>query len=111
MWPHKYCQDWCSVCAASMCAWFACILKALSVFVGGFISVTLPDAVGSQVPELVSDPVGQPVLAHIAVVVDKDSSAGQMGEHQAPVASGNVKVKVAGRSEVFPMRDKEDSQR
>ena len=31
----------CSVCAASLYVWFTCILKALSAFVGGFVSGTL----------------------------------------------------------------------
>jgi hypothetical protein len=34
-----------------MYALFACILKALSVFTGGFVSVILAGAVGSQVSE------------------------------------------------------------
>jgi len=31
----------CSVCAASLYVWFTCILKALSAFMGGFVSGTL----------------------------------------------------------------------
>ena len=49
-----------------MHVWFACIFKALSVFTGGLVSVTLADAVGSQVSEFMRYPVSKGVVAHIA---------------------------------------------
>jgi hypothetical protein len=59
-----------------MYVWFACILKALSVFTGGFVSGILADAVGSQVSEFMRYPVSKGVVAHIAVAVDEHASAG-----------------------------------
>src|SRR5260370_22768115 len=67
-----------AVCAASMYVWFACILKPLSVFMGGPVSVTLAGAVGSQVSEFMCYPVSERVITHIPVAVDEHASAGHV---------------------------------
>src|SRR6266851_4110932 len=94
-----------------MYLWFACILKALSVFTGGFVSGILAGAVGSQMSEFMRYPVSEGVIAHIAVAVDEHASAGQVREHSAGVSGGHMKAKCSGRINVLPVRHKENSQR
>src|SRR6266581_2350474 len=94
-----------------MYVWFACILKALSVFTGGFVSGILADAVGSQVSEFMRYPVSKGVVAHIAVAVDEHAPAGQMREHSAGISSWHMEVKCSGRVNVLPVRHEENSQR
>jgi hypothetical protein len=59
-----------------MYIWFACILKALSVFTRGFVSGILAGAVGSQMSEFMRYPESERVIAHISVTVDEHASAG-----------------------------------
>src|SRR5882762_5438885 len=94
-----------------MYVWFACILKALSVSTGGFISSILAGAVGSQVSEFMRYPESEVVIAHIAVAVDEHASAGQVREHSAGISGGHMEAKCSGCVNVLPMRDKENSQR
>src|SRR6267378_4279756 len=94
-----------------MYVWFACILKALSVFTGGFVSGILAGAVGSQMSEFMRYPVSERVIADIAVAVDEHTSAGQVREHSAGISSGHVEAKGSGRVNVLPVRHKENSQR
>jgi hypothetical protein len=94
-----------------MYVWFACILKALSVFTGGFVSVTLPGAVRSQMSEFMRYPESEGVIAHIAVAVDEHASAGQVREHGAGISGGHMEAKGSGRVNVLPVRHKENSQR
>jgi len=94
-----------------MYVWFACILKALSVFMGGFDSGTLVDAVGSQMSEFMRYPESEGVIAHIAVAVDEHASAGQVREHSAGISGGHMEAKGSGRVNVLPVRHKENSQR
>src|SRR6266478_9503769 len=94
-----------------MYVWFACILKALSVFTGGFVSGILADAVGSQVSEFMRYPVSKGVVAHIAVAVDEHAPAGQVREHSAGISSWHMEVKCSGRVNVLPVRHEENSQR
>src|SRR5438445_9141713 len=90
---------------------FACILKSLSVFTGGFVSVTLAGAVGSQVSEFMRYPVSEGVIAHISVAVDEHASAGQVREHGAGISGWHVEAKYSGRVDVLPVRHEENSQR
>src|SRR5437588_1247688 len=90
---------------------FACILKALSVFTGGFVSGILAGAVGGQVSEFMRHPVSEGVIAHIAVAVDEHASAGQVREHSAGISGWHVEAKCSGRVDVLPVRHKENSQR
>src|SRR6267143_4128443 len=94
-----------------MNVWFACILKALSVFTGGFVSGTLASAVGSQMSEFMCYPVSEGVIAHVAVAVDEHASAGQVGEHGAGISGWHLEAKCSGRVDVPPVRHKENSQR
>ena len=59
-----------------MYVWFGCILKVLAVVTGGFVSVTLAGAVGSQMSKFMRYPVSERVIAHVAVAVDEHASAG-----------------------------------
>ncbi len=88
-----------------------CTFKALSVFPGGFVSVTLAGAVGSQVPEFMGHPVSEGVIAHISVAVDEHASAGQVCEHGARISGGHMEAKGSGRVNVLPVGHKENSQR
>src|SRR6267143_3200714 len=94
-----------------MHVWFACIFKALSVFTGGLVSVTLAGAVGSQMSEFMRYPVSEGVIAYISVAVDEHASAGQVREHSAGISGGHMEVKDSGRVNVLPVRHKENSQR
>src|SRR6202030_129011 len=94
-----------------MYVWFACILKALSVFMGGFVSRILACAVCSQVSEFMRYPVSEGVIAHISVVVDEHASAGQVREHSAGISGRHMEAKCSGRVNVLPVRHKENSQR
>src|SRR5438445_2919061 len=94
-----------------MYVWFACILKALSIFMGGFDSGTLVDAVGSQMSEFMRYPESEGVIAHIPVAVDEHASAGQVREHSAGISCGHMQAKCSGRVYVLPVRHKENSQR
>src|SRR5256885_10074800 len=87
---------------------FACILKALSVFTGGFVSGILAGAVGGQVSEFMRHPVSEGVIAHISVAVDEHASAGQVREHGAGVSGGYMEAKYSGRVHVLPVRHQED---
>src|SRR5437016_7939113 len=91
--------------------WFACILKALSVFTGGFVSSILAGAVGSQMSEFMCYPVSEGVVTHIAVAVDEHASAGQVREHSAGISGWHMETKGSGRVNVLPVRHKENSQR
>src|SRR5438309_11468539 len=90
---------------------FACILKSLSVFTGGFVSVTLAGAVGGQVSEFMRHPVSEGVIAHIAVAVDEHASAGQVREHSAGISGWHAEAKYSRRVNVLPVPHKENSQR
>ena len=90
---------------------FACILKALSVFTGGFVSGILAGAVGSQMSEFMCYPVSEGVIAHVAVAVDEHASACQVREHSAGISGGHMEAKDFGRVNVLPVRHKENSQR
>src|SRR5205807_9263482 len=94
-----------------MYVWFACILKALSVFMGGFDSGTLVDAVGSQMSEFMRYPESEGVIAHIAVAVDEHASAGQVREHSAGISGWHAEAKYSRRVNVLPVPHKENSQR
>src|SRR6266478_8778320 len=94
-----------------MYVWFACILKALSVFTGGFVSSILAGAVGSQMSEFMRYPVSERVIANIAVAVDEHASAGEVREHSAGISSGDMETKRSGCVNVLPVRHKENSQR
>src|SRR6202045_4922923 len=94
-----------------MNVWFVCIFKALSVFTGGFVSVVLAGAVGSQVSEFMRYPVSEGVIAHIAVAVNEHAAAGQVREHGAGISSGHMEAKYSGRVNVLPVWHKENSQR
>src|SRR6266566_4254766 len=94
-----------------MYVWFGCILKALSVFPGDLVSVTLPGAVGSQMSKFMRNPVSERVIAHIAVAVDEHASAGQVREHSTGISGGHMEAKGSGRVNVLPVRHKENSQR
>ena len=94
-----------------MYVWFGCILKVLAVVTGGFVSVTLASAVGSQMSKFMRHPVSERVIAHIAVAVDKHASAGQVREHSAGISGGHMEAKGSGRVNVLPVRHKENSQR
>src|SRR2546425_47941 len=94
-----------------MYVWFACSLKVLSVFAGGFVSSILAGAVGSQMSEFMRYPVSEGVIAHIAVAVDEHASAGEVREHSAGISSGHMEAKGSGRVNVLPVRHKENSQR
>ena len=96
---------------SSACARFACILKALPIFTGGFVSIVLVDAVGRQVPEFMRQPVPEGVVAYIAVAIDEHASAGQVSEQFAGVAGRHVQVEGSGRVHILPVRHKENSQR
>src|SRR5438132_7029706 len=89
---------------------FACILKSLSVFTGGFVSVTLAGAVGSQVSEFMRHLVSEGVIGDISVAVDEHCSAGQVREHSAGISGWHVEAKYSGRVDVLPVRHKENSQ-
>ena len=91
--------------------WFACLLKALPIFTGSFVSVVLAGTVGSQVSEFMGHPVSEGVIAHVAVAVDEHASAGQVCEHGAGISSGHMQVEGPGRVQVLPMRHEQDSQR
>jgi hypothetical protein len=56
------------------------------------------------------DPMAQPLFADIAVVVDEYGAAGQVREHYAGVAGGDMKAKDSGVVEILPMRHKNDAQ-
>src|SRR2546430_12791847 len=94
-----------------MYVWFACSLKVLSVFAGGFVSSILAGAVGSQMSEFMRYPVSEGVIAHIAVAVDEHASAGEVREHSAGISGGHMETKGSGRVNVLPVRHKENSQR
>src|SRR2546421_307571 len=94
-----------------MYVWFACILKAFSVFPCGFLSGILAGAVGSQMSEFMRYPVSERVITHIAVAVDEHASAGQVREHGAGISSGHREAKYSRRVNVLPVRHKENSQR
>src|SRR6266849_639253 len=96
---------------ASLWLPLACILKALSVFTGCFVSVTLAGAVGSQVSQLMRQPVSKGVIARVSVGVDEHASAGQVREHGAGVSGGHMEAEDSGRVNVLPVRHKENSQR
>jgi hypothetical protein len=101
----------CSVCAVSMNVSFVWILKALSVFTGSLVSVTLAGAVASQVSKLMRHPISERVIAHITVRVDKDGSAGQVTEHGTGISGWDMEAKGSGRVYILPVRHKNDSQR
>src|SRR3989475_13097792 len=94
-----------------MYVWFACSLKVLSVFAGGFVSGILAGAVGSQMSEFMCYPVSEGVVTHIAVAVDEHASAGQVREHSAGISGWHMETKGSGRVNVLPVRHKENSQR
>ena len=89
---------------------FACILKALSVFTGGFVSSILAGAVGSQMSEFMCYPVSEGVVTHISVAVDEHAAAGQVREHGAGISGWHFEAKYSGRVDVLPVRHKENSQ-
>src|SRR5260370_28322673 len=100
-----------SGCAASVYVWSACILKALAVFTGSFVSGTFAGAVGGQVSQLVRHPVSEGVIAHVSVAVDEHASAGQVREHGAGVSGGHMEAEGFGRVNVLPVRHKQYRQR
>src|SRR5437899_4658295 len=79
---------------------FACILKALSVFTGGFVSSILAGAVGSQMSEFMCYPVSEGVVTHISVAVDEHAAAGQVREHGAGISGWHFEAKYSGRVDV-----------
>src|SRR5437870_6290633 len=79
---------------------FACILKALSVFTGGFVSSILAGAVGSQMSEFMCYPVSEGVVTHISVAVDEHAAAGQVREHGAGISGWHFEAKYSGRVKV-----------
>jgi hypothetical protein len=56
---------------------FVWILKALSVFTGSLVSVTLAGAVASQVSKLMRHPISERVIAHITAASIKTVRLGR----------------------------------
>ena len=48
-------------------------------------------------------PMAQPVLAHIAIVINKYGPAGQVGEHGAGVTRRHMQVKDSSVVDVLPV--------
>src|SRR5215510_16170289 len=86
------------------------LLEALAVFLGGLFRIPLSVAVHGQVSQLMGNPVTQPVFALVAVVIDKNGPAGQMGEHQAAISFRDMELKGSRCIEILPMGYKEDSE-
>src|SRR5260370_20863950 len=100
-----------SGCAASVYVWSACILKALAVFTGSFVSGTFAGAVGGQVSQLVRHPVSEGVIAHVSVALDEHASAGQVPEHGAGASGGHLEAGGFARLHVPPAPRYKDARR
>src|SRR5437870_11783889 len=90
---------------------FACILKALSVFTGGFVSSILAGAVGSQMSEFMCYPVSEGVVTNISVAVDEHAAARKGREHGTGISGWHLEAKNSGRVGVITVRLKENSQK
>jgi len=70
--------------------------EALAKFTRSSLRIFLFNAIAHHVSEFVGDPVTQPLLALITIIVDENGSASQMREHDARVAGRNAKLKHPG---------------
>ena len=78
-------------------------------FASCFFGVLLSCTVASQVSQLVSHPMTQPLFADVIVFIDEHDSAGQVGEHQTLIACGDVDVKDASGLQVLRVCHKGNS--
>ena len=96
--------------AISMCVSFVFLLKMLPVFTGSLFGVALFGAARCEVTEFMAHPVDEGIVIDVAVGVDEDSSAGQVGEHGAGIAGGYMEVKGSSGVDVLPVGHEDDSQ-
>jgi len=88
---------------------FACVFQTLAVFTGRSFRIIFSRVIHRQVPEFVSHPVAQPILASTQVSVDVYASTGEVSEHFAAHPGRHVELVHLGGIEVLPVRHKDDS--
>src|SRR5262249_19089774 len=82
-------------------------LQDLAQFMGYSFRVSFAYAVRFQMSQLMGDPMSEPFLSQIPVVIHKKGSARQMRKHRTTQVFRDVQLKYASVVEILPVRNKD----